>query len=159
MAGFVVLALSESSIQLVPDGTLVLHLALLVILVVVLNATLLKPINQILEERERLTTGELEKARRAFSQVDAELKRYEDALREARAQSYRRLEVERSTVMRERENRIRSLKGELRLLLDREKGAIARQAEEARATLALESGRIGLEISSHILGRKTSEIR
>ena len=39
--------LAETSIQLVPDGTLLLHLLMVAIMVFVLNRTLLKPINQI----------------------------------------------------------------------------------------------------------------
>ena len=44
--------LAETSIQLVPDGTLLLHLLMVGVMVAVLNRTLLKPINQILAERE-----------------------------------------------------------------------------------------------------------
>ena len=54
--------LAETSIQLVPDATLLFHLVLVVVMVVVLNRTLLKPINQILSERERLITGHLREA-------------------------------------------------------------------------------------------------
>ncbi len=53
------LAFSDSAIQLVPDGTLLFHLALIVVMVVLLNVTLLKPINRILEERERRTKGRM----------------------------------------------------------------------------------------------------
>ena len=50
--------LAEASIQLVPDATLLLHLVLVVVMVFVLNRTLLKPINDILSEREKLgSTG------------------------------------------------------------------------------------------------------
>ena len=39
--------LAEASIQLVPDGTLLLHLLMVAVMVFILNRTLLKPINQI----------------------------------------------------------------------------------------------------------------
>jgi F-type H+-transporting ATPase subunit b len=155
----VALVLSESSIQLVPDGTLLLHLAVIVLLVALVNLTLLRPINRILEERERLTGGQLQKAHRAFAAAHAQLKRYEDALREARTEGYRLLELNRSEAMRQRERRINALKQELQALLAGEKAEIARQAEDARRSLILEAERIGLEISSHILGRETFELR
>jgi F0F1-type ATP synthase membrane subunit b/b' len=44
-------AFAENSIQLVPDGTLFLHIIIILLMVFVLNATLFKPINRILEER------------------------------------------------------------------------------------------------------------
>jgi F-type H+-transporting ATPase subunit b len=155
----VALVLSESSIQLVPDGTLLLHLAVIVLLVALVNLTLLRPINRILEERERLTGGQLQEAHRAFAAAHAQLKRYEDALREARTEGYRLLELNRSEAMRQRERRINALKQELQALLAGEKAVIARQAEDARRSLILEAERIGLEISSHILGRETFELR
>jgi F-type H+-transporting ATPase subunit b len=155
----VALVLSESSIQLVPDGTLLLHLAVIVLLVALVNLTLLRPINRILEERERLTGGQLQEAHRAFAAAHAQLKRYEDALREARAEGYRLLELNRSEAMRQRERRINALTQELQALLAGEKAEIARQAEDARRSLILEAERIGLEISSHILGRETFELR
>ena len=43
--------LLETSIQLVPDGTLLFHLFLVVVMVFVVNRTLLGPINRILAER------------------------------------------------------------------------------------------------------------
>ena len=51
------LAFAENSIQLVPDGTLILHIVIILVMVFVLNATLFKPINRILEEREKRTRG------------------------------------------------------------------------------------------------------
>ena len=49
--------LAEASIQLVPDGTLLLHLLMVAVMVFILNRTLLKPINRILAERERQVEG------------------------------------------------------------------------------------------------------
>jgi hypothetical protein len=38
--------LAESTIQLVPDGTLLLHLLMVVVMVAVVNRTLLKPLTR-----------------------------------------------------------------------------------------------------------------
>jgi F0F1-type ATP synthase membrane subunit b/b' len=77
--------LAETSIQLVPDGTLLLHLLMVVIMVFVLNRTLLKPINQILAEREKQITGRLKEAEAMAAETQEKLKRYNDALRELAA--------------------------------------------------------------------------
>ena len=42
----VILGFAEDSIQLVPDGTLVLHVIIILVMVYVLNATLFKPIKR-----------------------------------------------------------------------------------------------------------------
>ena len=47
------LGFAENSIQLVPDGTLLLHVLIILVMVYVLNATLFRPINRILEAREK----------------------------------------------------------------------------------------------------------
>jgi len=72
-----------------PDGTLLFHLALIIVMVALLNATLLKPINRILEERERLTKGRLSEAQRTLLIVQEKLLEYERRLREARAEGMR----------------------------------------------------------------------
>ena len=45
------LGFAENSIQLVPDGTLLLHILIILVMIFVLNATLYKPINRVLAAR------------------------------------------------------------------------------------------------------------
>ncbi len=153
---FIVLGLAGSSIQLVPDATLLLHLAVIVVIMVLLNLTLLKPINQILAERELRTGGRLAEARKTQAVVDAHLRRYEAALRETRADGYRLIEARRAEAMGQGENRIKSIREELQVLISGEKQEIARQVEGARVALARDAGLIGKEISAQILGRPNS---
>ena len=82
--------LLEASIQLVPDGTLLLHLVMVCVMVVVLNRTLLKPINQILAEREKQIAGRRQEAEAMALETQEKLKKYSDALRDARADGTRR---------------------------------------------------------------------
>ena len=96
--------LAETSIQLVPDGTLLLHLLMVGIMVFVLNRTLLKPINQILAEREKQIAGRLKEAEALAAETQEKLAQYNDALREARADGYKLLEKERAQAS-ERERR------------------------------------------------------
>ena len=153
-----VLELAGSSIQLVPDGTLLLHLVVIVLIMFLLNKTLFRPINQILEERDRRTAGRVNEARKTWATIEAYLQRYEDALREARADGYRLMEVQRAEAMRERDARVKSLREELQTLIAKEKEVIESQVAAARRALALEAGTIGREISSQILGRPISQI-
>jgi len=64
--------LAEASIQLVPDGSLLLHLVVIFLMVFILNHTLLKPINRILAEREKQIGGRLSEAQ--MLSADAEEK-------------------------------------------------------------------------------------
>ena len=146
-----VLALAENSIQLVPDGTLLFHLALIVVMVALLNATLLKPINRILEERDRRTKGRLSEANQTLLMVDEKLRNYESQLREARAAGYATMEQERAILSKERERRLAEVKTEAGALVTREKDRIKAEAAEVRNALGTTAQERAREISAQIL--------
>jgi F-type H+-transporting ATPase subunit b len=146
-----VLALAENSIQLVPDGTLLFHLALIVMMVVLLNATLLRPINRILEERDRRTKGRLSEAQNTLQLVDEKLRNYESQLRAARAAGYAAMERERATLSKERELRLGDVKSEAGALVSREKERLKAEAGEVRNALAITAQERAREISEQIL--------
>jgi F-type H+-transporting ATPase subunit b len=146
-----VLALAENSIQLVPDGTLLFHLAVIVMMVALLNATLLKPINRILEERDRRTKGRLNEANQTLLMVDERLRNYESQLREARAAGYAAMEQERAILSKERERKLAEVKTEAGALVAREKDRIKAEAAEVRIALGTTAQERAREISAQIL--------
>ena len=147
------LGFAENSIQLVPDGTLILHVIIILGMVYVLNATLYKPINHILEARERRTKGRLSEAQGILSDVSAKLSEYERTLRQARAEAYAFTEAERGMAMEERQKKLNKMRQQLSESIAKEKALIQRQADEARAALEVESQRIAQEIGSRVLSR------
>lgn len=150
---FILLNLAGNSIQLVPDGTLILHGLIIIIMVIVLNRTLFKPINRILEDRDRRTSGLVSEAEQTIARVDQSLRQYEQTLRAARAEGYQLLERQRAEAIREREQQIASARELLSKQTSTEKQQIRSQAEIARTTLSKEAGKIASRISSQILGR------
>ena len=151
------LGLAENSIQLVPDGTLILHVLIILVMVYVLNATLLKPVNRILEARDKRTKGRLSEAQQILSDVSEKLREYERALRQARGQAYAFAEKERAGAMQERQVKLNEMRERLAESIKREKEGIKRQSEEARATLEVESRRLAREIGSRVLHRSLSD--
>lgn len=148
-----VLAFSGDAIQLVPDGTLLLHLLLIVVMVGLLNATLLKPINRILEERDRRTSGQLGEAQRVLASVDEKMMEYQRRLREARANGYALLEEERSAAFREREGKVSAIKQEVARWRDEEKEKLKSDEVGVKAKLLEDAQARAAEISVRILGR------
>jgi F-type H+-transporting ATPase subunit b len=146
-----VFALAENSIQLVPDGTLLFHLALIVTMVALLNATLLKPINRILEERDRRTRGRLNEANKMFQLVYQKWNTYEEQLREARAAGYASMERERTALSKERERKIGEVKSEIGAWVSQEKEQIKAEAGKVRNTLGITAQERAREISEQIL--------
>jgi F-type H+-transporting ATPase subunit b len=124
--------LAETSIQLVPDGTIFFHIILILVMIAILNRTLFHPINRILAEREKKGLGALAEAEEMERRVSIGKKQYSDALRTARASGYKLTEERRSEDLREREERLGSMKAEMEADLKRERTVIEKQASEAR---------------------------
>jgi F-type H+-transporting ATPase subunit b len=150
-------AFAENSIQLVPDGTLFLHIIIILVMVFVLNATLFKPINRILEEREKRTRGRSGEAHDILRRVEEKVTQYERTLREARSEGYRLMEQERAAAVSERQSRLGVVRDEINRSVMEQKEAIRVQVEEARATLDQEARRLAAEIGSQILHRPISD--
>jgi F0F1-type ATP synthase membrane subunit b/b' len=119
--------LAEAAIQLVPDGTLLLHLLMVGVMVFVLNRTLLKPINNILAER------------------------YNATLREARSEGYKLLEKERSAALREKDEKIRLYRDEMSRTVAAQVDQTRQQEQKVRGELESQAAAIGEVISSQIL--------
>lgn len=145
--------LAEASIQLVPDGTLLLHLLMVVVMVAVLNRTLLRPINQILSEREKQVTGRLKEAEALAAETEEKLKKYNAALREARAEGYRLLEKERVAALKEKDEKVRSYRDEMSNTVAKQIEMTRQQEQKVREELESQAATVAELISSQILRR------
>jgi len=152
-----VLGLAENSIQLVPDGTLILHVIIILVMVYVLNATLFKPINQILESREKRTRGRLSEAQEVMKSVSEKITEHERSLRQARSEAFSLAETRRAEAINERQQKVSEVRQQLAQSTAKEKEAIERQAAAARTSLEVESRQIAREIGSRILNRQISD--
>ncbi|HET9712259.1 MAG TPA: ATP synthase F0 subunit B [Pyrinomonadaceae bacterium] len=145
--------LAEASIQLVPDGTLLFHLLVIGIMVFVLNRTLLKPINQILAEREKQITGQLREASALRAETEEKRKKYNETLREARTDGYRLLEKERAEALKQKDEKIRVYRDEMSKDVAQQVEATRKQEEAVRAELETQASSISDLITSRILRR------
>ena len=152
------LAFSSEAIQLVPDGTILFHLALIVAMVSLLNATLLKPINRILEERERRTSGRLSEAQEVLATIDDKMLDYQRRLREARGSGYALMEEERSAAARAREEKVSAVKEDVARLRDQETARLATEEAAVRETLTQDARVRAAEISARIMGRQSRSL-
>jgi F-type H+-transporting ATPase subunit b len=126
-------------------------------MVAVLNRTLFKPINRILAEREQRTEGGLSEADSIVASVQEKVRGYEQKLREARTSGYELLEQQRMQALREREQKIGSLKTEIESWVRTEKRELAIQSEDARRFLQDRTRELGVEIASRVLERPVSQ--
>jgi F-type H+-transporting ATPase subunit b len=145
--------LAETSIQLVPDGTLLLHVAIIAIMVVVLNRTLLKPINEILSRRDALLSGRMTEAQMLDASRVEKLEQYEAALRAARSEGYQLLEAEKNAAMRDREQRLSAAKEEISKQVASAVQATQQQQVAAHGDLEAKAAELSGLIEARILRR------
>src|SRR5215204_3305178 len=145
--------LLETSIQLVPDGTLLLHLLMVGVMVFVLNRTLLKPINHILSEREKQIVGRRAEAQAMSDEVEEKRRKYNDALREARADGYRLVEKERAESLKDREEKLRLYREQMSKEVSAQLETTRGQEQSVKGELEAQAAVISNLISSQILRR------
>lgn len=131
---------AAADLPLVPDPvTLPLRLFLFVCLVFVCNALIFKPVFAALDERTRRVDGARKRAEEVEQESDALLKRYEAALREARAEADS-----------DRKNTLGHAREEQLGMAEAARALAEAKVEEARAGLeaALVTAREGLKAAS-----------
>ena len=148
----IALASGEDNI-IQPNITLVYVLILFLIFVFVLNQILFKPISKVLAEREALTEGAAAEARAAARQYQTRLANYEETIRQARAETYRRLEQSRKAALEDRQKLIDAARAQSESEISVAREQIAAEAVAARFELDQESGQIAQQISRTLLGR------
>lgn len=144
------LAFAES-IQLFPDGTLFIHIALILIMIWILNRTFFKPINRVIESREKHKGGHGSEAEAILSDVGEKRAKYNQELLEARSQGYELVEKERSAAVAARLEKVSAAKNETAQALASGKQQVQQEAAEARTIIAKEAEVMAEKISSNIL--------
>ena len=147
----VLLAFAESAaVQLVPDGTLFIHIALILLMIFILNRTFFRPINRVIESREKNKIGGSE-SEILLREVTEKESRYNEALREARSKGYELIEQERTAALSEKQETLSTAKAEVQQTLTAEMSELENQTAEARRSIASEAEKMAEKISSNIL--------
>jgi F0F1-type ATP synthase membrane subunit b/b' len=146
------LAFAES-IQLFPDGTIFIHIALILLMIWLLNRTFFRPINRVIESREKQKGGRGRggEAEGILKEVGEKIAVYDKEMLEARSRGYELIEKEHAAAVAAREKQLVTVKAELSEKLSAEKQELQTQAGEARATIEKEAEKLADTISANIL--------
>ena len=147
----VLLAAAGTAVQLVPDGTIFLHIALILLMIWILNRTFFRPINRVIESREKNKGGRLGEAGGILAEVSEKQAKYDTAIREARLKGYSMIEQERQEALARKAAAVGQVKHEVAETVASETAELEKQTAEARAALAQEAERMAEKISSNIL--------
>jgi len=144
------LAFAES-IQLFPDGTLFIHIALILIMIWLLNRTFFRPINRVIESREKHKGGAGGEAEVILGDVAEKESRYTKALLEARSEGYELIEKERAGAIVERQGQVARAKEETAQAFAEQKAQLEQQTAAARSAIAIEAEQLSDRIAANIL--------
>lgn len=146
------LAFAEgSSIQLVPDGTLLIHVALVLLMIYILNRTFFRPINRVIESREKNKGGRSIEAEEIMRDVEAKREKYNLAMRDARSEGYAIVDNERSKALKKKEQKIGRVKEAVANEFAAESAELEKQTAEARESIKSEAEKLADKITANIL--------
>ena len=145
------LAFAEQTIQLFPDGTLFIHIALILIMIWVLNRTFFRPINRVIEAREKQKGGAGGEAGAILGDVAEKESRYNKAVLDARSEGYELIEKERAAAVADRQAKVARAKEETARAMAEQKAQLEQQTASARAAIASEAEQMADRIASNIL--------
>lgn len=144
------LAFAES-IQLFPDGTLFIHVALILIMIWVLNRTLFRPINRILDARDKAIGGADGAAGGILKDIVEKEAKYNAATLDARTEGYSLIEKAQKAAVETREKTLSEVKDEVEATLDSGKLELEKQTAEARASIGANAETMADKITANIL--------
>jgi F-type H+-transporting ATPase subunit b len=135
------------------DWTLLLQFANFMILLVVLNVLLFKPLRNVLAARKAAIDGDLAKARSLDEQIQAQVAEYEAKLQEARLRGSQERAALRRAALTEEAGQLGVANEKASRRLQVLKEQIAGEAESARQGLRSETQALAREIAGKVLGR------
>ena len=145
----VLLAFQE--VRLMPDGTLLVHVALILLMIFILNRTFFRPVNRVLEQRASSKGGRSSEAQEILKQVNDKQSVYNATMLKARSQGYELIEQERAKAIATRQEKVDAVKEEVAQMLAQQTGELNRQSVEAKTAIAQQAEQLAEKISSNIL--------
>ena len=145
------LFLFAETIQLFPDGTLFIHIALILAMIWILNRTLYKPINRVLEARARAKGGHSSEAEEYLSQAAEKQAQYSKETLDARSKGYSLIEKEHKKATADREKKLAEAKAAAADEFAADRAGLEKEVEDARKTIKTEAEKMADSIAANVL--------
>lgn len=145
------LFLFAETIQLFPDGSLFVHIALILSMIWLLNRTFFRPINSVIQAREKSKGGHSGEAVEILENAAGKEQRYAKAMLDARSEGYEFIEKEQKKAVDERNKLIGEAKAEVGEKLGAGKADLEKQTANARNTIAADAQKLADKIAASIL--------
>ncbi len=136
------------------DKTLIIQIVIFVATIFILNSLLFKPLLQLVERREKLTTGRIKEAKELEGKVKQIMKEYKTKLDEVRARALEERNEIRRGAQAAAQEMIGKAREEAQALLEEAKARLELEAKEIRAKIKPDIEVLAREVASQILGRE-----
>jgi len=138
--------------ELTPDSTIFIQIAIFVAVWIGLRTLVFQPMQAVLAERNQRTVQAHTTATAMIEAAHADRARYEDALRQRRAEMAQEAEAARQQVAEESDRQIAATRAKIAEELAVQRAAVAAQVENARRTLGTEAAGIADAMLARVSG-------
>ena len=136
------------------DKTLIIQIVIFIAAIFILNSLLFKPLIQLVERREQLTTGRIKEAKELERKVEQIIKEYKEKLDEVRAKAMEERNEIRRQAQAAAEEMIAKAHSEAQTLLEEAIAELGLEAREIRAKIKPEIEILARNMASQVLGRE-----
>ena len=136
--------------------TIVIQVLQFLILMFILNRLLFKPISQVMAERKAKINAWEEKTQNLQDSARVQLEKYENQLREERAQAQERQEQLTKELKKKEEENLRTVSEEAAGLVASAQRVIVEETERLRLELRHQAVELSQILAEKVLGRKVS---
>lgn len=141
---------------MLPDLSVIWVIVFVLLLTVVLERLLFKPLLRVMAERQRAITSARELAERSANEARLAVAEFDRKTGEARAELYKQMDEMRRTAMDERAAIVTRTRAEADAEIAAASARLQAEAEEARRRLSADADALGAAVADRILGRKAS---
>lgn len=139
------------NVQLIPDGSLLIHIGMILLMIWILNRTFFRPIHKAIEAREGKKGGAKGPAGEILEQVADKKASYESEIRQMRLEGYQIIESNREVALSRKQTSIQVAKQEVAEKLEREFATIERETNIAKEEIQREADKLAEKIAASIL--------
>lgn len=141
---------------MLPDLSVVWVIFFVLVLTVVLDRLLFKPIQRVIQQREDAIRSARELAERSAAEAKAAAIEFEQKTSAARAEIYKQMDEMRRAALAERSEILARTRAEAEAEIKAAGEQLQAEADEARRRLAADAEALGLAAADRILGRRAS---
>lgn len=141
---------------MLPDLSVVWVIFFVLLLTILLDRLLFKPILRVMGEREGAIRSARELAERSASEARAATAEFEQKTAAARTEIYRQMDEMRRTATNERTEILARTRAEAEAQIADASARLAAEVDEARRKLTADAEALGAAVAERILGRKAS---